>query len=177
MAADDNQRDGNDKKENTSRLNIDRTQILLLVILTLMVAGFSVGGTLFLVKVLGDSEAEVLADDPKEQLQLPNQAIYYPLNPAIVVNFSVRGRQRFLQAELSLMLRDPRVISAIELHQPVIRNALVLLMGGQMYEELQTPEGKELLRQKALQEIQGILKEEIGRPGIEQVLFTSFIMQ
>ncbi|MFT6202333.1 MAG: flagellar FliL protein, partial [Candidatus Endobugula sp.] len=33
-------------------------------------------------------------------------AIYFPLKPAIVVNFQARGRQRFLQANVTLMTRD-----------------------------------------------------------------------
>ena len=104
-------------------------------------------------------------------------AIYYPINPPIIVNFDARGRQRFLQAELALMTRDTDVVSAIELHMPMIRNSLILLIGGHLYEELQTAEGKELLRQQCLQELQRLMQQEIGKPGIEQVLFTNFVMQ
>jgi flagellar FliL protein len=34
-----------------------------------------------------------------------------------------------------------------------------------------------LLRQLALEELRKRLEAEIGKPGIEQVLFTSFVMQ
>src|SRR5690606_21256386 len=97
-----------------------------------------------------DEAAEEKAPADAPPAQVP--AIYYPLKPPIMVNFSVRGRQRFLQAELTFLTRDPSVVSAIELHQSMIRNALILLMGGQPFEELQTAEGKELLRQQCLQE-------------------------
>jgi flagellar FliL protein len=60
---------------------------------------------------------------------------------------------------------------------PMIRNALVLQFGGQVYADLQTAEGKELLRQQALENIQNLLQQEIGKPGVEQVLFTNFVMQ
>ena len=75
------------------------------------------------------------------------------------------------------MARENQVIEAIELHMPMIRNSLVLLFGGQIYEELQTAEGKELLRQQALEQLQALLQQEIDQPGIEQVLFTNFVMQ
>jgi len=52
-----------------------------------------------------------------------------------------------------------------------------MLIGGQLYEEIQTAEGKELLRQQCLQELQKIMQEEIGKPGVEQVLYTNFVMQ
>ena len=60
---------------------------------------------------------------------------------------------------------------------PAIRNALVMLLSGQSFETLQTPEGKEALREQALVKIQEVLQQEIGKPGIEQVLFVNFVMQ
>ncbi len=37
--------------------------------------------------------------------------------------------------------------------------------------------GKDILRQQALDEVQRVLEEETGEPGVEQVLFTNFVMQ
>lgn len=152
-----------------------KKRLIIYCALGFLAVALSVGGTLLAVKLIYAEEEEVL---PVAEVPPPPQpAIYYPLKPPIVVNFSVKGRQRFLQAELTLMTRDIDVVSAIELHQPMIRNALLLLMGGQAYAELQSAEGKELLRQQSLQEIQRLLNQEIGKPGIEQVLFTNFVMQ
>ncbi len=158
-----------------------RKKLILLIIVGLALVGLSIGGTLLALQMLAPQsaptemagvEAEIEPEEPAR-----NPAIYYPLKPPIIVNFQARGRQRFLQAELTLMARDNDVVEAIELHMPMIRNALVLLFGGQVYEELQTAEGKELLRQEALTEVQRLLAQEIGKPGIEQVLFTNFVMQ
>ena len=52
-----------------------------------------------------------------------------------------------------------------------------MLFGGEVYDELQTDEGKELLRQKALEVLQEIIKQEVGVNGVEEILFTSFVMQ
>ena len=38
-------------------------------------------------------------------------------------------------------------------------------------------EGKEKLRADALAEIQKVMKAETGKPGVESVFFTSFVMQ
>ncbi|MDQ2078088.1 flagellar basal body-associated FliL family protein [Marinimicrobium sp. ABcell2] len=105
------------------------------------------------------------------------RAIYYPLAERFTINYDVRGRQRFLQVEVTLMLRDDAAVRGIETHMPRIRNDLVMLFSGQVFEDLQTPEGKELLRQDALRQVQNVLEQEIGRPAVEQVLFTSFVMQ
>lgn len=69
------------------------------------------------------------------------------------------------------------MIAAIETHMPMIRNTLNMIIGGQVYQEIQTAEGKELMRQQCLQALRKNLEAEIGKPGIEEVLFTSFVMQ
>jgi flagellar FliL protein len=133
--------------------------------------------------VEGVSTEETLTEQSAAQAEdkkpsKPKQpAIYYPIKPPLIVNFDARGRQRFLQVELALMTRDSEVISALDTHISMIRSGLILLIGGQLYEELQTAEGKELLRQQCLQEIQRLMEKEIGKPGVEQVLFTNFVMQ
>ncbi|MCV6627202.1 MAG: flagellar basal body-associated FliL family protein, partial [Cellvibrionaceae bacterium] len=124
-----------------------------------------------------DSEAVEEGEEGAGAAQPTPAAIYIPLKPPIIVNFEARGRQRFLQAEVTLMVRTDQALSAAELHMPMIRNALVMLFSGQIYEELQTPEGKELARQLALEEVQSMMEREIGEKGVEQVLFTNFVMQ
>lgn len=155
-----------------------KKKLIILAAVLLGVIGISVGATLVALKFLAPAQEPAETAAAEEQAPpAPVPAIYYPLKPPIVVNFSVKGRQRYLQAELTLMTRDASVISTIELHQSMIRNALIMLIGGHSFEDLQTAEGKELLRQACLQEIQRLLQQEIGKPGIEQVLFTDFVMQ
>jgi len=155
-----------------------KKKLIYLIILAVVVAAMSVGGTLAALKFLApaspqESDAAVESDEPPP----PPPAIYYPLKPSILANFEYRGRQRYLQLDITLLMRDDEVISAIETHMPMIRNGLNMLISGQLYEELQTAEGKEILRQQCLQEIQRLLQQEINNPGVEQVLFTSFILQ
>lgn len=152
-----------------------KKKIILLAAAMLGVIVISVGGTVAALKFLAPAPPPPETAENAHPTQTP--AIYYPIKPALMVNFNVRGRQRFLQAELTLMTRDGSVISAVELHQAMIRNSLIMLIGGKSFEDLQTAEGKELLRQDCLQEIQRLLQQEIGKSGIEQVLFTDFVMQ
>lgn len=174
----DADRDQADENQEKSKTAGGKKKLILWGAVLLGVIAVSVGATLVALKFLAPADAPQDAAVPQEQTPPPpTPAIYYPLKPPILVNFSVKGRQRYLQAELTLMTRDGSVISTIELHQSMIRNALILLIGGHSFEELQTAEGKELLRQACLQEIQRLLQQEMGKPGIEQVLFTDFVMQ
>jgi flagellar protein FliL len=153
-----------------------RKKLILIIGAVLLLVGISVGVTLTLLSAFSDAPAAD-AEAASEAEPTKQPAIYYPLSPAFVVNFEDRGRSRFLQAELTLLLRDPEVTHALDMHMPAIRNALVMLLSGQSFETLQTAEGKEALREQALVKIQEVLQQEIGKPGIEQVLFVNFVMQ
>ena len=69
------------------------------------------------------------------------------------------------------------MVAAVEEHSVMLQHGLLMLFSSQDYTELQTAEGKEVLRQKALAEIQRLLEQEIGQPGVEQLLFTNLVMQ
>ncbi|MFT6221823.1 MAG: flagellar FliL protein [Candidatus Endobugula sp.] len=165
-----------------------KKKLIIFIAIGVVLISISIGGTLFAVKMLSP---EPIVEEPVETTELDEEgnliveeeeikkgyAIYFPLKPPIIVNFQARGRQRFLQADITLMTREDDVVDAIETHMPMIRNALVLKFGGQTYEELQTEEGRELLRQESLEELQNIMLQEIEKTGIEKLLFTNFVMQ
>lgn len=170
------------------------TKILLFGVLPLMTAVVLVVGGLFIAGVLpGESKSatsteeggEEAADDEdteegdeedgEEEGIMP--AVYIPIDPAFVVNFASQGKARFLQITVEVMTRGAEVPDQVKLHMPAIRNNLVLLFSAQTFDSVSTLEGKEGLREEALEVIQEILEEETGDPGIEAVYFTSFVMQ
>ena len=179
MADDENQEDGEEGGLDTAT----KKKLIILGGVCLVLIVVSIAGTMVALNMFSGAEEEMIS------VELPDEdggtsaeaskgpAIYYPLKPAIIVNFQARGRQRFLQAELTLLVRDESVIQAVENHMPMIRNSLVMLFGGQTYEELQTAEGKEKLQEEAVAQLQALLKQETGQPGVEKVLFTNFVMQ
>lgn len=157
-----------------------KKKLIILIVVGLLVIGGAVGGTLFMLGFFeSDGTEEVLEGESAEGpvIDKPAAAVYFPIKPAFVVNFQSRGRQRFLQTEVILMTRDPSMFSGLQTHLPLIKNRLVMLLGGQVYEELQTNEGKELLRQQVLGAVNEIMEQEVGSANIEQVLFSDFVMQ
>ena len=82
-----------------------------------------------------------------------------------------------MQITMEVMSRDQSVINAVREHTPVVRNALILMFGTAEYEAVVTREGKEQMLDDALAEIQQVMQERIGEPGIEAVYFTSLVIQ
>lgn len=104
-------------------------------------------------------------------------AIYYPMTPSFVVNIGDSDASHFLQIEMQVRAKNAAATDALKLHDPQIRNALLMLLGAQTVAEVNSREGKEALQKKVLAEIQRILKAETGKNGVDAVYFTSFVMQ
>lgn len=75
------------------------------------------------------------------------------------------------------MTREQDVIAALVKHAPTIKSKLVILLSGQQFDVLKTPDGRLALKLECLTAVQEILSAEIGKPGVEKVLFTDFVMQ
>ena len=104
-------------------------------------------------------------------------AQYFSFDPPLVVNFDDTQAVRFLQLQIDVMARDEKVIEAVKSNSPAIRNNLLMLMNNRDYKTLMTREGKEALRQECLKEVQKILKKETGATGVEDLYFSSFVVQ
>ena len=121
-------------------------------------------------------KAEAEESDAEESVAL-GEAYYFSLDPPFIVNFSGKSRARFLQVSIEGMTRDATVKEDITKHFPQVRNNLVLLLSSKTHDELNTADGKAKLRKQVLREIQKVLEAETGKEGIEDVYFTSFVMQ
>jgi flagellar FliL protein len=105
-------------------------------------------------------------------------ALYVKYEPPFVVNFEAKGVMRFLQISMEVMTRDAPTSEVIKLHEPKIRNNMLMLLGSQTYDTLSSMEGKEGLRKQALETIAKVVEEEGGEgKEVEDIYFTSFVMQ
>lgn len=122
-----------------------------------------------------DKKGDKAKKGKKSDPALP--AVYLALDPAFVVNFEDQGVVRFLQITVEVGTHDPLALDAVKLHMPIIRNNLVMLFSNLNLENVTSRAGKEKLRADALLEVQKVLQEQTGDPGVENIYFTSFVMQ
>lgn len=182
---DDDQEDGAAKSKGKKPI----VKILLIVLGALLAVGLIVGATLFAVNGMpGGGKSESQGGSEKQASKGSDQsskgegegegkAQYFAFDTPFVVNFEDQASLRFLQIGLELMVKNPETIEALKDNMPVIKNTLILLFSSQDYQSISTREGKERIRAQTLSEIQKILKEKTGDPGVEAVYFTSFVMQ
>jgi flagellar protein FliL len=122
--------------------------------------------------------APVEEADSGKPAQPLEPAIYTPLDPPFVVSFSEGGSEsRFVQLSLQAMARKEKTIDAIKQHAPAIRNAFLFLINGYTIEELSTIDGKEKLRAAMLKSANEIIEKNTGSGDIEELYFTSLVIQ
>ena len=166
--------------------------VIFLSVGALLVVAISVGATYFLVgggksteSTSRDAETKeaktAVPSKPAKSANSENSAkgppIYYELHPDFVVLFRDAKTAHYIKASVQVMTRSEEIIEAIKLHNPVIRNAVIMILSAQDSEHLSTREGMEELRAGILTGIQKVLTEQTGNPGIEDVYFSNFIMQ
>ncbi len=147
---------------------------LMVIMLAALVAAGAAGAGVYFMTAKNGAESAEKAAQPAAKLP----AVYVRLDPPFVSNFESRGAMRFLQVSVEIMTRDPVTADLIKLHDPMIRNDLLMLFGGQTYDVISTTEGKEKLRTDALEAVRKVVSGEGGDGSrIEQLYFTSFVMQ
>ena len=147
--------------------------LIIGIIGVLVLAGGGVGA--WLAFAPNPAHGKKVAEQPKEPLAPP---LYVALDPPFVVNFDGDQVVRFLQITVQVMTRDPATVEVMKANDPVVRNDLLMLFGNQKYEAVSQRAGKEKLRTDALAAVRHVVQNAGGKPDhIEQVYFTSFVMQ
>ena len=117
----------------------------------------------------GDS---AVAEDSKPE-------IYLALDPAFVVTFREGDSDalRYLQVGITLMAHDQAAINIAKGADPVLRDGLVSLFSSQKFDVVTQTSGREKLQADALATVRKIVQKCLGRPGIDALYFTSFVIQ
>jgi flagellar FliL protein len=184
--ADDQAADAENAGEEGGKKKSKLKLIIISVVLLIVLGG---GGAAAYFLLLADPPAEETAEEaapePVEEARGP--AIYVKVRslegrPMFVVPLrsaekTRKGRGHYMQAYVEAKTRNPEVEAALKLHMPVVVSRLNKMFSMQQFEVLQTKQGRTDLRQKAVDEVREVMIEKIGRPGVETVLFTNFVMQ
>jgi flagellar FliL protein len=177
-AAENGEEEGGKKKS--------KLKLIIIFVVALLVLGGGGAAAYFL--LLAEPDTEQSAEKEAEAVEpVRGPAIYVKVRsmegrPMFVVPLRSKektraGRGHYMQAYVEAKTRNPEVEAALKLHMPVVVSRLNKMFSSQQFEVLQTKEGRSELRQQAVDEVREVMMEKIGRPGVETVLFTNFVMQ
>lgn len=175
-------------------------KLILFVVLPLVLIGGGVGGGLYATSGSKKEGAHVDPNRPKLMLKgegggehggggkahegpepahpdpATYQSTYYPIEQTFTSN--LRDTDGFLQLSLGVStFYDSKVIDNLKETEMPVRSAVLETLAQQDAEALNTPEGKLALRKQLTKAINQVLEQREGFGGIDNVYFTSFVIQ
>lgn len=159
-----------------------KKKLIIIIALVLILAGG--GGAAYFFLLGGESEPA----DEQEQTEQPvaeqtsaaaslGNALYVAMPRPFVFKVPGPTRDRTVQIKVQLLVRGVQDEEAAKKHIPLIEDAILKVFSGANATELGTVNGKDALKENALNAVRDRLLEITGRPVIDKVLFTGFVMQ
>ena len=112
---------------------------------------------------------------PKEAKEKPQQPPVYLALETFTVN--LQDGERYMQVDVTLQVADQAQADAIKLHMPRVRSRLLALLSSKHAEALTTAADKQALAQEILAEVNQPFNAQAKPQQVEDVLFTSFVIQ
>jgi flagellar FliL protein len=101
---------------------------------------------------------------------------YYGFEPEIVTNYiSNRKKMGFVSISVELMVKDPNDLVSIEHHDPLLRAAIVEILGNQGEDKIKSLTGREEIRRECYEMINRLMEQETGRAFVVNLLFTRYL--
>lgn len=165
-------------------------KILVIGLGTIVLVGGGAGGAIYATQagLIGSDAAHEDPQAGKPQLvrragagaHASGKQAYEPTYFEIEKNFTANlaDADGFMQVQLGVSTHyDSRVLDNIKRHELPIRSAVLMTLSDQSVDVISTPQGKMQL-QKALKDtINRVLQEKEGFGGVDDVYFTSFVIQ
>jgi flagellar FliL protein len=122
--------------------------------------------------------AALFAQAEEEGEAAAPKAQYVELSPAFVANFGgTSAKLKYIKADISLRVPSEDAADLIEANKALVRHQIVMRLSAQSDEQMAAPDSQESIRKEALKSVQSAMSEETGAPQVDDLLFTSFVVQ
>jgi flagellar FliL protein len=149
--------------------------IIMIAVAVLLLAGGG-GITFFLMK--GDSsEKEKVEQVEADESAVAVEKLYFEISKPLVIDFPSGSAVQHGRITVSMLVEGAETIDVLKKNEPMIRNNLLMLAGAQDSNALNTGEGKEMLRKAMLDNVTAVLIKMAGKGKVDEIFFTSFVMQ
>ena len=141
----------------------------LLILVAVVVVGLAVGLSMLLVQDnTASSDGGVLRSD------VP---LYQKTGTLVVNLLNEDDETHYMQVDVTLMTRNVKCAKALEFYVPVFRNVFLELFSRKSYQQMMIPDEREKLRKDAFDAALKVATKKMKNPQIEDVMFTSFVVQ
>ena len=153
---------------------MSKKNIIIIIAIALIVLAIIGGGFFMLWQKLSALEKPKDAEAAKapEKADHGGMGPVFPLD-SFIVNLSDQGGKRYLRVTLGLELADPKFAEELTKRLPQIRDSILMILPSRKVDELQTTEGKNLLRTEIITN----LNELFGKEIVKKIYITEFVIQ
>ena len=149
--------------------------LIIIAVVFLLMMGIMGTGFFFMWTKLNAVNAQTVGPedgDPEAEQEMKQVGPIYPLE-TFIVNLADEGGNRYLRVTMRLELKDEETVSLVEKRLPLIRNSILMLVPTKKYADINTVEGKVVLRDEMIAELNANMT-----PGsISNIYFTEFVIQ
>ena len=108
--------------------------------------------------------------------EISEEYAYYGFEPEIVTNYiSNRKKLGFVRINVELMVKNPADLVSIERHDPLLRAAIVEILGNQAEDKVKSLSGRDEIRRECYEMVNRLLEQETGRSLVVNLLFTKYL--
>ena len=101
---------------------------------------------------------------------------YFGFEPDIVTNYvAVKKRMGFVRLTVELMVEDGDNLAIVEHHAPLLRDAIINIIGQQAEAKIKSMKGRAEIQLMCEEEVKELLTTETGQPLIKKLLFTQWL--
>ncbi|MGZ8157985.1 MAG: flagellar basal body-associated FliL family protein [Methylobacter sp.] len=148
----------------------------LIIMIVAAVVLLAAGGGLTFFFMKGDSSHGEEVEHADESA-VPVEKLYFDMGKPLVVDFPGGASAKHGRITVSMLVEGAETVEVLKKNEPMIRNNLLMLIGAQDSSVLNTGEGKEMLRKAMLNDVTAVLKKMSGKGQVNDIFFTSFVMQ
>ncbi len=100
---------------------------------------------------------------------------YFGFEPDIVTNYvTVQKKMGYVRLTVELMVPSDS-IEIVEHHSPLLRDAIIDIIGKQSEEKVKSIKGRSEIKLKCEEKVKALLIKETGQPLIKKLLFTQWL--
>ncbi len=151
-----------------------KKKLLIIIIAVVVLLG---GGAAAFFLMGSDDTSQTQQQGSTETVAQKDPVSYVNIAQPFVFNVSGDSRNRVVQIKVQLMVRGSDNDNLARYHSPLVESTLLATFASATVEQLRSPNGRIELRDKATDDIKTALTKVVGKPVIERVLFTDFVMQ
>jgi flagellar protein FliL len=101
---------------------------------------------------------------------------YFGFEPSIVTNYvAVKKKMGYVRLTVELMIEDAANYEIVEHHAPLLRDAIINIIGQQPESKVKSINGRHEIQRLCEEKVKQLLEAETGKPLIKKLLFTQWL--